>query len=79
MFTTQDVKAEKVYTIEENNFEVIKTLLIDYNNHLLDFKETLKSDKKAMKQKGMKEFIEAIDEKRKLIANYISYMQKKEE
>jgi len=32
-----------------------------------------------MKKKGMKEFIEAIDEKRKLIAEYISYMQKKEE
>ncbi len=79
MWETQDVKYEKVYTVESDNFEMIKTLLIDYNNHLLDFKETLKSDKKAMKKKGMKEFIEAIDEKRKLIAEYISYMQKKEE
>lgn len=72
---SEEIEITKYYSIENDNYETIKILLIDYNNHLLDFKTFLLEDKKNKKNKKVLAYCDLIDEKRKLIAEKISYLQ----
>lgn len=47
-------------------------LIVGYYNHLYDFGQILKNDKKFKKDKSMQKFVNQIEEKREKIKNQIN-------